>query len=109
MQLIEKRTRRLNLIFCNGFVTSRDPQKGYASTFTDFIVLSRDERPPLMNGSVEIYPNGSPVVEKLWGAVGKVISYTSILIQHLFNTVGVAAEEQSPFYRIFLSPTNLRE
>ena len=46
VQLIEKTTRRLNLIFRNGFGTSHDPQKGYASTFTDFIELSHDESPP---------------------------------------------------------------
>ena len=38
VQLIEKKNSRLNLIFRNGFCTSRDPKKGYASTFTDFIV-----------------------------------------------------------------------
>ena len=37
VQLIEKTTRRLNLIFRNGFDTSRNPQKGYALTFRDFI------------------------------------------------------------------------
>ena len=94
VQLIENTTRRLNLIFCNGFGTSRDPQKGYASTFTDFIELSHDESPPVMDGSVEIYPNGSPVVEQLWGAVGEVMSYTSRIIETLFNTFGVTEEEQ---------------
>ena len=54
-----------------------------------------------MDGSVEIDPNGSPVLDKLWGAVGKVMSYTSRLIETLFNIVGVTAEEQSPFCRIF--------
>ena len=62
-------------------------------TLTDFIALSRDESLPVMDGSVEIDPNGSPVVEKLWGAVGEVMSYTSRLIEPLFNTVGFTAEE----------------
>ena len=94
VKLIEKTTRRLNLIFRNGFYTSLDTQKGYASTFTDFIELSRDEIPPAMDGSVGIDTNGSLVVEQLWGAVGEVMYYTSILIEPLFNTVGVTAEEQ---------------
>ena len=37
VQLIEKTTRWLNLIFRNIFGTSLDPHKCYASTFTDFI------------------------------------------------------------------------
>ena len=92
VQLVYKTTRRLNLIFCNGFETSFDPQKGYTSTFTDFIELSRYESPPVMDGYVEINPNDSLFVEKLWGAVGEVMSYTSRLIEPLFNTVGVTAE-----------------
>ena len=109
VQLIEKTTCRLNLIFRNVFGTSHDPQKGYASNFTDFIEISRDEIPPVMDGSIEIDPNGSPVVEQLWGAVGELMSSTSILLQILFNTVGVTAEKQSPFRHIFSSPTDLRD
>ena len=41
------------------------------------------------------------------GAVGEVISYTSILVEPLFNTAGVTAKEQSPLCHIFSSPTNL--
>ena len=93
VQLIEKKNCRLNLIFRNGFGTSRDPHKGYASTFKDFIELIHDESPPVMDGSVEIDPNGSPVVEQFWGAVGEVMSYTSRIIEPLFNTVGFTAEE----------------
>ena len=93
LKLIENTTRRLNLIFCNGFGTSRDPQKGYASTFTDFIELGRDERLHVMDGSVEINPNLSLVVEQLRGAVGEVMSYTSRLIETLLNTVGVTEEK----------------
>ena len=63
VQLIDKKTCWLNLIFRNGFGTYRDPQKGYASNFTDFIKLSCDESPPVMDGSVEIIPNGSLDVE----------------------------------------------
>ena len=80
VKLIEKTTCQLNLIFRNGFGTSRDPQKGYDLTFTGFIELSRDESSPVMDGYVKIYPNGSPFVEKFWGAVGKVMSYNSRLI-----------------------------
>ena len=76
VQLIEKTTCRLNLIFCNVFGTSRYQYRGCASTFTDFIELSRDERPPVMDGYVEIDPSVFPVVWQLWGAVGKVMSYT---------------------------------
>ena len=103
--MIKKTTRWLNLIFCNKFGTSSDPQKGYASTLTDFIELSRDESLPVMDGSVEIDPNISLVVEQLWGTVGEVMSYTSRLIEPLLNTVGFTAEEQSPFCHIFSSPT----
>ena len=77
-------------------------------TFTDFIELSRDEIPPVVDGSVEIDPNGSLVVEQFWGAVGEVMSYTSRLIEPVFNTVGVTAEDQSPFCRILSSTTDLR-
>ena len=109
VQLIEKTTRRLNLIFRNVFGTSCDPQKGYASTFTDFIEISRDESPPVMDGYIEIDTNGSPVIDQLWGAVGEVMSYTSILVELLFNNFGVTAQEQSPFCPIFSSPTDLRD
>ena len=78
-------------------------------TFTDFIELDRDEIPAVMDESVEINPNGYLVVEQLWGKVGELMSYTSRLVEPLFDTVGVAAEEKSPFCRIFLSATNLRE
>ena len=61
----------------------------------------------MMDGSVEIDPNGYPVVEQLCGAVVKLISYTLRLIEPLLNIVGVASEDQSPLCRIFLSPTNL--
>ena len=77
-------------------------------TFTDFIELDRDEIPAVMDESVEINPNGYLVVEQLWGKVGELMSYTSRLVEPLFNTFGVAAEEQSPFCRIFSSPTNFR-
>ena len=107
VQLIEKTTCRLNMNFCNGFGTYRDPQKVYASTFTDFIDLSRDDIPPVMDGSVEIDPNGSPFVDQLWGAVGEVIYYTSIIIEPLFNTDGFTAEEQSPFYHHSVASSRL--
>ena len=74
----------------------------------DFIELSLDEIPPVMYGSVEIDPNGYPVIEQLCEAVGGVMSYTSRLIESLLNTVGVTAEEQSPFCRIFSYPIDLR-
>ena len=90
-QLIEKTNRLLNLIIRNGFGTSRDPHKGYVSTFTDFIELSRDKIPPVMDGSVEICLHGSPVVDQFSGAFGEVMSYTSRLVEPLFNTVGVTA------------------
>ena len=109
VQLVEKTTRRLNLMFLNGFSTSRDPQKGYASTFKDFIEHCHDERPSMMDGSVEVDPNGSPVVEELWSAVGKVIAYASSLIEPLLATVGVTPKERSPFCRKFSSPTDLRD
>ena len=76
VQLIEKTTLRLNLIFRNGFGTFLDPQNGYDLTFTYFIELIRDESPPVMDGYFEIDPNGSPVVDQLSGAVGKVMYYT---------------------------------
>ena len=60
-------------------------------TFTDFIELSRDESPLVMDGYIEIDSNGSLVVEQLWGAVSKVISYTSRLTEPLFNTFGVTS------------------
>ena len=62
-----------------------------------------------MDGSVEIDPNGSLFVYQLWGAVGKVISYTSRIIEPLFNTVGVTADEKSLLCCIFSYPTDLRE
>ena len=62
VKLIEKTTRRINLIFRNGFDTSRNPQKGYALTFRDFIERSHDYIPPVMDGSFEIDPKGSPFV-----------------------------------------------
>ena len=65
LQLIEKTTGRLKLIFCNGFGTFRYPQKGYASTFMECIDLSLDESLPAMDGSVVIDPNGSLVVEQM--------------------------------------------
>ena len=45
----------------------------------------------------------------MWGAVGKVISYTSRIIEPLFNTVGVTADEKSLLCCIFSYPTDLRE
>ena len=70
----------------------------------EYIELIHDEIPPVMDGSVEIDTNGSPVVDQLWGAVGKLMSYTSRLIEPLFNTVWVTAEDQSPLCRILFSP-----
>ena len=61
-------------------------------TLTDFIELSRIDSLSVMDGYVEIDPNGYPVVEQLLGAVGEVKSYTSRLIEPLFNTVGFTAE-----------------
>ena len=63
----------------------------------------------MMGGFVEIYQNVSLVVDQLLGVVGKVMYYTSIFIEPLFNTVWVTAEEQSPFCFILSSPTNLRD
>ena len=74
-----------------------------------FIEISRDDIPPVIYVSVEIDKNGSTFVEQLWGVVGEVIYYTSRLIEPMFNTFGVTAEEQSPFCRIFSSPTDLQE
>ena len=62
----------------------------------------------MMDGSIGINPNGSLVVYKLWGAVGEVVSYTSRLIEPLFNTIGVTVEEKSPFCCIFLYPTDFQ-
>ena len=92
VKLTDKTNCRINLIFRNGFGTFRDPQKGYSLTLTDYIELSRDEIPPVIDGSVEIDSNVSLVAEQLWLAVGKLMSYTSRPIEPLFNTVGVTIE-----------------
>ena len=109
IQLIEKKTRRLNLIFRNGFSTSRDPQKGYAATFTKFIDLSRDEIPPVMDGTVEINRDGSPVVEQLWDMVSNAMAFASSPVVPILKNVGVTSEERSPFCLTFSNQTDLRE
>ena len=65
VQLIENITHQLRLMFLEGFNTSRDPQKSYEATFRKSVELSRDESPPVMDGSVDVDPAGAPVVEQL--------------------------------------------
>ena len=104
IQMIAKVTRRLNLMFRNDYLATRDPQKGYASTFRAFIELSRDEGMPEMDGSVVIDRNGAPVVQQTRDTVKETTSFASKIIRPLLDTVGVKEGERSPFCREFSSP-----
>ena len=79
-QIREKMARRLSLMFGSGFKPSRDPQKGYGSTFADFMALSRDTDQVGADGaSVVIDPLGEPVAKQMWDSVRDVTTYAKTL------------------------------
>ena len=95
-------------MFKFGFEASRDPQKGYGSTFKAFIEYMRDRTVPVMDGSVKIDLSGQAVVEQMWEAVNSVMNHALKLVTRLLDTVGVSAEERSPSCREFSSCIDLR-
>ena len=58
-----------------------------------------------MDVTVEINRDVSPVVEQLWDVVINAMAFASSLVVPLLKTVGVTAEERSPFCRTFSNQT----
>ena len=109
-QIMEKVTRRLSLMFSSDLKSSRDPQKGYGTTFAKFIARTQDRRDVRPDGStVMIDSSGKSVAEQMWDSVRSVTTYAKTLMQPLLQTLGVQESEMSPFCRTFGSLTDLRD
>ena len=108
-QLVEKLTRRLRLMYKHNVRPSRERQKGYMSTFDNFFEYSMDQNLPYMEGAVDIDKDGDFVANQLWPVVCELISFSSGLMTQLLTTLGVAANERSPFCRDFSSLIDLRD
>ena len=66
VQIIEKVTYRLSVMFSCDLMSSRDPQKGYGATFADLIARSRDTSDMRPDGAyVAIDPSGKAVAEQM--------------------------------------------
>ena len=66
-QLVEKLVRRLRLMFGNGIVPSRDPKKGYGSTYRDYFNYCIRARPVSREGTVEIDQEGGDTWQRICG------------------------------------------
>jgi len=60
-----------------------------------------------MEGTVDIDPDGDYVAKQLWPTVHDIISYSSGLMKELLSTLGVPADEVSPFCHDFNSLSDL--
>jgi len=109
-QLVEKLIRRLEMMCKHGFRPSRDPQKGYTASFEDYFLQSLlpviDE---LSKGAVNITNDGDFVAKQMWRDVSKIISFSSKNMVKLFDVLGAAKDEMSPFCRSFTSLDDLRD
>ena len=87
------------------------PRKAkYASTFANFVTLSRDKKRLDIDGaSVVIDPEGAPVAEQLWSSVQNVTTYSKALAKSLLKTLGVLEADVSPFCRTFESLADLKD
>ena len=63
----------------------------------------------MMDGTVNIDPSGDYFANQLWPTVQELISYSSDLMKELFTTLGVQADDISPFCRDFTSLEDLRD
>ena len=108
-QLVEKLTRRLRLMYKNNVRPSHERQKGYMSTFDNFFEYSMDQNLPYMEGAVDIDKEGDFVAKQLWPVVCELISFSHGMMTQLLTTLGVAANERSPFCRDFSSLIDLRD
>ena len=94
-------------MYKHNFSSSRDPQKGYQSTYADFFEYSMSAgTESRLDDEVELFHGGDFVAKELWGPVSKLISY---IMQNIFKVVGVPEEEMSPFCRKFTSLIDLRD
>jgi len=111
VQTIEKHIRRLIVMYKHLFHPSRDPQKGYQSTFGGFFKYTCDGSVDegLMTGTVILDDNGDSVADQMWEVISSVISYSSDLMNRLFATVGAQQDEVSPFCSNLSSLANLRD
>jgi hypothetical protein len=108
-QLYEKLIRRLEKMYKFGFNPSRDPNKGYSSTFRNYFKYSVATKQPLMEGTVQLLMNGDFVAKQLWSAVNELINYSSTLMTPFLSALGVTNDNCSPFSRKFTSLTDLRD
>lgn len=107
-QLIEKQITCLILLYKNKFRPSRDPQKGYQSTYADCFEY------PMSAGSVErlygnigLFDNSDFITKELWNPVCKLTSNSNKLMQNLLRIAGVPKVEISPFCLDFTSLIDL--
>ena len=64
----------------------------------------------MMDGTVNINPPGDYVANQLWPTpVQELISYSSDLMKELFTTLGVQADDITPFCRDFISLEDLQD
>ena len=108
-QLCEKLIRRLEKMYKYGFNPSRDPKKGYTSTFRNYFTYSVATNQALMEGTVQLLMNRDYVANQLWSAGNELITFSSSLMTPFFSTLGVTDANRLPFCQEFTSLTEMRD
>ena len=96
-------------MFENKFCPSRDPSKGYHATFADYFDYCVNDGEASMDGTVQIDPNGEAVAAQLWPEVDALLTFSSGMMEKLFEKLQVSSENLSPFCREFVSLVDLRD
>jgi hypothetical protein len=105
--LAENNERRSRMMFLSNLIPTRDAQKGYQATHSDWVAYNKICASMLEGGPVLISADGGAVAAQLWSTVRAVIGRASNLMKPFFQFLGVTDEEISPFCRDFTSLDNL--
>ena len=96
-------------MYAGNLLPSRDPKKGYASTYAGYVEANKKSASNLLGGPVDVSSDGYAVAAQLWEDVSATIASSSKLIKPLLYCIGVEEADMSPFCRSFSSLKDLRD
>ena len=108
-QLSENQERRDKVMYAGNLRPSRDPGKGYRSSYQGYVEQSKVSSQELKAGPVAISDDGDAIVKQIWAKVDEVIAYSANIVQPFLVSMGVSEAEMSPFCRQFKDPKDLRD
>lgn len=110
LEIEDQRCRKTDAIFESNLAVSRNSQKGYQSTWPQFVEASRSDRAretPQGGEATVNHGDVRAVAEQLWMTVRPINNNCTSHMKPFLRRLGVEVEEMSPFCRDFHTTAEL--